>query len=268
MKFSPSLISQDPLVAAAEAVLNEAKFGPQSDANKLAQAKSWVKQYTQSLKDATAAKKDAETIAFWKKRLEGAMKDLADIQKKMNEGAELNEAVTRNDLRQKYSGAYLSALELDEYPKSYQKTALEFAKKNGLKNNEVAVVHDEGISHTDYVRLLATLEKEKIAYDIWDDSRNSGEEVCFFSLKESTVSEARINGFQANRAVVNAQENLARVKTSFLPTSILARTVAQDVGPGVKADFEKITKLLEQVENIWEGIYMEGSMAYDANINK
>lgn len=85
---------------------------------------------------------------------------------------------------------------------------------------------------------------------------------------EEYIDEARINGFQANRAVVNAQENLARVKTAFLPTSILARTVAQDVGAGVKADFEKITKLLEQVEDIWEQIYMEGSMAYDANINK
>jgi hypothetical protein len=168
MKFTTSLTSNDPLADAAQAIL-EAKFGPQSPANKLAQAKSFVKQYQTSLKDAIADGKDAETIAFWKKRLAGATKELAALTAK----------------------------------------------------NEAVEIVDEAV-----------------------------------------------NGFQTNLAVVRAQENIARIKTMFLPTNILARTVAKDVGAGVKADFEKITKLLNQVEDIWEDIYREGSMAYNASINK
>ena len=96
---------------------------------------------------------------------------------------------SRDEIRKKYHGAYLSSLDLEDYPTSYVKTAKDFAKKNGLKLNQVGVVHDEGISHTDFVKFQNQLKKDKIANDVWDDSRSSGEIVVFFSLKES-VNEA------------------------------------------------------------------------------
>ena len=101
----PSHITKDPLIKAAQVCISEAKFYPsQPLSHKIATEKSFIKQYKQSLKDAMDDKKDAETIAFWKKRLEDSMKKLAQLQK--NES--VNEATTPHtptDLYKKASKA-------------------------------------------------------------------------------------------------------------------------------------------------------------------
>lgn len=77
-----SYVTHDPLIKTVHTVLSEAKFGPQTYANKLAWAKSNVKEYKRNLENAITNKKDADTISHWKKRLASAMKELQDLQSK------------------------------------------------------------------------------------------------------------------------------------------------------------------------------------------
>jgi len=73
------------------------------------------------------------------------------------------------------------------------------------------------------------------------------------------------SAFQNNQRVLSAQQNLRQVQASFRSPGLI-KLVSDEVGEGSKKDFEKISKLLSQVEDIWEEIYMEASQAFDANL--
>lgn len=137
------------------------------------------------------------------------------------EEIELHEAASLNDLRKTYLGAYLSALDLEEYPSTFQKAANEFAKKYKLKPTEVAVVHDEGIGHLKFKQLISKLEKGKIPHVIWDDSLNLGEGACFFSLKEGLSESAKPfeDPIKGSKGLHNSQKPLGQATMKELEAS-------------------------------------------------
>ena len=74
--------------------LDEAVYGTNTPARKIAQAKSDIKEYKRNLKNAIADKKDPDTIKHWQKRIDASTKELADLMK--NESVELEEGITHS----------------------------------------------------------------------------------------------------------------------------------------------------------------------------
>jgi hypothetical protein len=91
------------------------------------------------------------------------------------------ESTTYDSLRKRYDGAYLSSLELDEYPDSFQKIANDFVKKTKLSNKKIAVVHDEPIGYGKFQQLLKLLSVSKIPFALWS---GDGEEAVFFVMEQ------------------------------------------------------------------------------------
>jgi hypothetical protein len=57
--------------------------------------------------------------------------------------------------------------------------------------------------------------------------------------------------FQTNRNVVNAEENLKRIRASFDLHNPLLKVVSAEVGADAKKSFIKINKHLDEIEDLW-----------------
>lgn len=94
--------------------LDEAKYGENTPERKIAAAKSFIKQYEQSLKHAIADGKPAETVNFWKKRLEKEKKALTALMK--NESVEeLDEAFTPEARKAIQLVTNLDAVDMEQF---------------------------------------------------------------------------------------------------------------------------------------------------------
>lgn len=72
----------------------------------------------------------------------------------------------------KYDIRYLSD-ELNEYPASFRKTAIDFAKKHRLKHDQVGVANDGSIEYNLFKKLRNELKQNKVPFVEWSDWPNS-----------------------------------------------------------------------------------------------